>query len=136
MIHIPCVSLQGFLTREKVAEAQSLDQLTKSRKLPQNQEETFKLGFSEGFMRSQAFTQRTQGRPLTPFAQRMPISYMFVCALFADSLRRTRLVLIVLLLVGIYGLSRAPFLSGKGSFSDAGLSLLLLLNYLTATHKH
>ncbi|XP_051909897.1 ATP-dependent zinc metalloprotease YME1L1-like isoform X2 [Hippocampus zosterae] len=80
--------MKGFLTREKTAEAQSLDQLTKSRKLPQNQEETFKLGFSEGFMRSQAFTQRTQ-----------------------DSLRRTRLVLLVLLLVGIYGLSRAPFLS-------------------------
>ncbi|XP_019745140.1 ATP-dependent zinc metalloprotease YME1L1 isoform X2 [Hippocampus comes] len=80
--------MKGFLTREKAAEAQSLDQLTKSRKLPQNQEETFKLGFSEGFMRSQAFTQRTQ-----------------------DSLRRTRLVLLVLLLVGIYGLSRAPFLS-------------------------
>ncbi|CDQ67238.1 unnamed protein product [Oncorhynchus mykiss] len=36
-----------------------------------------------------------------------------------DSLRRTRLILLVLLLVGIYGLSRTPFLSGKGSFSDA-----------------
>ncbi|XP_029547828.1 ATP-dependent zinc metalloprotease YME1L1 isoform X5 [Salmo trutta] len=36
-----------------------------------------------------------------------------------DSLRRTRLILLVLLVVGIYGLSRSPFLSGKGSFSDA-----------------
>ncbi|KAM9774925.1 ATP-dependent zinc metalloprotease YME1L1-like isoform 1-T1 [Syngnathus typhle] len=88
--------IKGFLTREKGAEAHSLDQLTKSRNLPQNQEETFKLGFSEGFMRSQAYTQKTQ-----------------------DSLRRTRFVLLVLLLLGIYGLSRSPFLSGKGSFSDA-----------------
>ncbi|XP_061661177.1 ATP-dependent zinc metalloprotease YME1L1-like isoform X1 [Syngnathoides biaculeatus] len=88
--------MKGFLMREKVAEVQSLDQVTKSKNLPANQEEAFKSGFSEGFMRSQAFTQKTQ-----------------------DSLRRTRLVLLVLLLLGIYGLSRAPFLSGKGSFSDA-----------------
>lgn len=38
-----------------------------------------------------------------------------------DSLRRTRLFLLVLLLLGIYGLSKTPFLSGKGSFSDTGL---------------
>lgn len=31
------------------------------------------------------------------------------------------MILLVLLLLGIYGLSRTPFLSGKGSFSDAGL---------------
>ncbi|XP_061661178.1 ATP-dependent zinc metalloprotease YME1L1-like isoform X2 [Syngnathoides biaculeatus] len=80
--------MKGFLMREKVAEVQSLDQVTKSKNLPANQEEAFKSGFSEGFMRSQAFTQKTQ-----------------------DSLRRTRLVLLVLLLLGIYGLSRAPFLS-------------------------
>uniref|UniRef100_A0A8C5HYY1 ATP-dependent zinc metalloprotease YME1L1-like n=1 Tax=Gouania willdenowi TaxID=441366 RepID=A0A8C5HYY1_GOUWI len=39
--------------------------------------------------------------------------------IFTDSVRRTRLILLVLLLVGIYGLSRTPFLSGKGFFSDA-----------------
>ncbi|XP_057680713.1 ATP-dependent zinc metalloprotease YME1L1-like isoform X2 [Corythoichthys intestinalis] len=82
------VFMKGFLNREKIAEAQSLDQLTKSKNLPENQAEAFKSGFSEGFMRSQAFTQKTQ-----------------------DSLRRTRLVLFVLLVLGIYGLSRAPFLS-------------------------
>ncbi|XP_077592588.1 ATP-dependent zinc metalloprotease YME1L1-like [Stigmatopora nigra] len=82
------VFMKGFLNREKASEVQSLDQLTKSRNLPENQAEAFKSGFSEGFMRSQAFTQKTQ-----------------------DSLRRTRLVLLVLLLLGIYGLSRAPFLS-------------------------
>ncbi|XP_035507748.1 ATP-dependent zinc metalloprotease YME1L1 isoform X3 [Morone saxatilis] len=88
--------MKGFLQREKGPEAQSLDQLLKQKNLPDNQQEAFKTGFTEGFMRSQAFTQRTQ-----------------------DSLRRTRLILLVLLLVGIYGLSRTPFFSGKGSFSDA-----------------
>lgn len=44
-----------------------------------------------------------------------------------DSLKRTRLILLVLLLVGIYGLSRTPFLSGKGSFSDTGLFPILLI---------
>ncbi|XP_032407534.1 ATP-dependent zinc metalloprotease YME1L1 isoform X1 [Xiphophorus hellerii] len=88
--------MKGLLQREKGAEAHSLDQVVKLKNLPENQQEAFKTGFTEGFMRSQALTQRTQ-----------------------DSLRRTRLVLLVLLLIGIYGLSRTPFLSGKGSFSDA-----------------
>ncbi|XP_034562293.1 ATP-dependent zinc metalloprotease YME1L1 isoform X2 [Notolabrus celidotus] len=80
--------MKGLLQREKAPEAQSLDQVTKQRNLPENQQEAFKTGFTEGFMRSQAYTQRTQ-----------------------DSLRRTRLILLVLLLLGIYGLSRTPFLS-------------------------
>ncbi|XP_007555834.1 ATP-dependent zinc metalloprotease YME1L1 isoform X1 [Poecilia formosa] len=88
--------MKGLLQREKGAEAHSLDQVVKLKNLPENQQEAFKTGFTDGFMRSQALTQRTQ-----------------------DSLRRTRLVLLVLLLIGIYGLSRTPFLSGKGSFSDA-----------------
>ncbi|XP_047424550.1 ATP-dependent zinc metalloprotease YME1L1-like isoform X3 [Mugil cephalus] len=80
--------MKGLLMREKAPEAHSLDQVVKQRNLPENQQEAFKTGFTEGFMRSQAFTQRTQ-----------------------DSLRRTRLILLVLLLIGIYGLSRTPFLS-------------------------
>ncbi|XP_042254885.1 ATP-dependent zinc metalloprotease YME1L1-like isoform X2 [Thunnus maccoyii] len=80
--------MKGLLLREKGPEAQSLDQLMKNKNLPENHQEAFKTGFTEGFMRSQAFTQRTQ-----------------------DSLRRTRLILLVLLLIGIYGLSRTPFLS-------------------------
>uniref|UniRef100_A0A8C7ME79 ATP-dependent zinc metalloprotease YME1L1 n=1 Tax=Oncorhynchus kisutch TaxID=8019 RepID=A0A8C7ME79_ONCKI len=73
-----------------------LDHVVKQKNLQGDQQDAFKSGFTEGFMRSQAFTQRTH-----------------------DSLRRTRLILLVLLVVGIYGLSRSPFLSGKGSFSDA-----------------
>ncbi|XP_043960033.1 ATP-dependent zinc metalloprotease YME1L1-like isoform X2 [Gambusia affinis] len=80
--------MKGLLQREKGPEAHSLDQVVKLKNLPENQQEVFKTGFAEGFMRSQALTQRTQ-----------------------DSLRRTRLVLLVLLLIGIYGLSRTPFLS-------------------------
>uniref|UniRef100_A0A665X8F1 AAA+ ATPase domain-containing protein n=1 Tax=Echeneis naucrates TaxID=173247 RepID=A0A665X8F1_ECHNA len=80
--------MKGLLMKEKGPEVQSLDQVIKQKNLPENQQEAFKTGFTEGFMRSQAFTQRTQ-----------------------DSLRRTRLILLVLLLIGIYGLSRTPFLS-------------------------
>uniref|UniRef100_A0A673XIB3 ATP-dependent zinc metalloprotease YME1L1 n=1 Tax=Salmo trutta TaxID=8032 RepID=A0A673XIB3_SALTR len=80
---------QGLLLRpDKAPEAESLDQVVKLKNLPGDQQDAFKSGFTEGFMKSQAFTQRTQ-----------------------DSLRRTRLILLVLLLVGIYGLSRTPFLS-------------------------
>ncbi|XP_075903576.1 ATP-dependent zinc metalloprotease YME1L1-like isoform X1 [Nelusetta ayraudi] len=88
--------IKGLLQREKGPEVQSLDQLVKQKDVPDNKQEAFKIGFTEGFMRSQAFTQKSQ-----------------------DSLRKTRLIVLVLLLVGIYGLSRSPFLSGKGSFSDA-----------------
>ncbi|CAG05480.1 unnamed protein product, partial [Tetraodon nigroviridis] len=80
--------IKGLLQREKGPEVQSLDQIVKQKNVPDHQQEAFRTGFSEGFMRSQAFTQRTQ-----------------------DSLRRTRLVLLVLLLLGLYGLSRTPFLS-------------------------
>ncbi|XP_062848259.1 ATP-dependent zinc metalloprotease YME1L1 [Trichomycterus rosablanca] len=87
--------IKGLLMRDK-ADTESIDQLMKQRNLSSSQQDAFKTGFTEGFMKSQSLIQRTQ-----------------------DSLRRTRLILLVLLLVGIYGLSKTPFLSGKGSFSDA-----------------
>ncbi|XP_061522667.1 LOW QUALITY PROTEIN: ATP-dependent zinc metalloprotease YME1L1-like [Phycodurus eques] len=105
--------MKGFLMREKGAEAQSLDQLTKSKNLPANQEEAFKSGFSEGFMRSQAFTQKTQ-----------------------DSLKRTRLVLLVLLLLGIYGLSRAPFLSVRFRTTSGLDSALDPIQMKNVTFEH
>lgn len=101
-----------------------MDQLAKLKNLPESQQEAFKTGFTEGFMRSQAFTQRTQGTcpPAVPsVSPRGASTDPCVCSVSTDSLRRTRLILLVLLLLGIYGLSRTPFLSGKGSFSDAGL---------------
>ncbi|XP_016301508.1 ATP-dependent zinc metalloprotease YME1L1 isoform X3 [Sinocyclocheilus anshuiensis] len=63
--------------------------------LEQSHQDAFKTGFTEGFMKAQALTQRTQ-----------------------DSVKRTRLIIFVLLLVGLYGVSRSPLFSGKGSFSD------------------
>ncbi|XP_055084779.1 ATP-dependent zinc metalloprotease YME1L1-like isoform X2 [Periophthalmus magnuspinnatus] len=87
--------MKSFLTREKVADVESLDSLLKNKNIPDGQQESFKRGFAEGFLKAQALTQRTQ-----------------------DSLRRTRLILLVLLLVGIYGISKTPFLSGLDSAVD------------------
>ncbi|XP_035026356.1 ATP-dependent zinc metalloprotease YME1L1b isoform X1 [Hippoglossus stenolepis] len=80
--------MKGFLSRDKGIEVESLDILTKNKNVPDGQQESFKRGFAEGFLKAQALTQRTQ-----------------------DSLRRTRLILLVLLLVGLYGISKTPFLS-------------------------
>uniref|UniRef100_A0A8C7G0A6 YME1 like 1 ATPase n=1 Tax=Oncorhynchus kisutch TaxID=8019 RepID=A0A8C7G0A6_ONCKI len=77
----------------KGMEVETLDKLLKSKNIPDGQQDSFKTGFAEGFLKSQALTQRKQ-----------------------DSLRRMRFILLVLLLVGLYGLSKTPFLSGKGSF--------------------
>uniref|UniRef100_A0A3B4F5B2 ATP-dependent zinc metalloprotease YME1L1 n=1 Tax=Pundamilia nyererei TaxID=303518 RepID=A0A3B4F5B2_9CICH len=54
--------MKGLLLKEKGVEAQSLDQVIQQKNLPENQQEAFKTGFAEGFMRShEALTQRTQG---------------------------------------------------------------------------
>uniref|UniRef100_A0A8C7U3V0 ATP-dependent zinc metalloprotease YME1L1 n=1 Tax=Oncorhynchus mykiss TaxID=8022 RepID=A0A8C7U3V0_ONCMY len=83
-----CCLMQGLLMRDKGMEVETLDKLMKNKNIPDGQQDSFKTGFAEGFLKSQALTQRTQ-----------------------DSLRRTRLVLLVLLLLGLYGLSKTPFLS-------------------------
>ncbi|XP_014829495.1 PREDICTED: ATP-dependent zinc metalloprotease YME1L1-like isoform X1 [Poecilia mexicana] len=80
--------IKGLLTRDKGLDADSLDGLLRNKNIPDGQQEAFKRGFAEGFLKAQALTQRTQ-----------------------DSLRRTRLFLLVLLLVGLYGISKTPFIS-------------------------
>uniref|UniRef100_A0A8C5AHT9 YME1 like 1 ATPase n=1 Tax=Gadus morhua TaxID=8049 RepID=A0A8C5AHT9_GADMO len=80
--------MKNLLGREKGTEAQTVDQLMKQKNLPEAQQEAFKTGFTEGFMKSQAYSQRTP-----------------------ESVRRTRLILLVLLGAGLYGLFRSPFLS-------------------------
>lgn len=80
--------MKGFLTRDKGPDVETLDKLLKNKNIPDGQHDAFKTGFAEGFLKAQALTQRTQ-----------------------ESLRRTRLILFVLLLVGLYGLSKTPFLS-------------------------
>ncbi|CAB1325793.1 unnamed protein product [Coregonus sp. 'balchen'] len=82
--------MKGLLTRDKGMEVETLDKLLKNKNIPDGQQEYFKTGFAEGFLKSQALTRRTQGK---------------------YSLRRTRFILLVLLLVGLYGLSKTPFLS-------------------------
>uniref|UniRef100_A0A8B9R2B0 YME1-like 1b n=1 Tax=Astyanax mexicanus TaxID=7994 RepID=A0A8B9R2B0_ASTMX len=83
--------MKGLLTRDKGQDVETLDRLLKNKNIPDGHHDAFKTGFAEGFLKAQALTQRTQ-----------------------ESLRRTRLFLLVLLLVGLYGLSKTPFLSGKG----------------------
>uniref|UniRef100_A0AAY4AYT4 ATP-dependent zinc metalloprotease YME1L1 n=1 Tax=Denticeps clupeoides TaxID=299321 RepID=A0AAY4AYT4_9TELE len=80
--------MKGFLVRDRGQDVETLDKLLKSRNIPDGQQDAFKTGFAEGFLKAQALTQRTQ-----------------------ESLRRTRLVLLVILLLGLYGLSKTPFLS-------------------------
>uniref|UniRef100_A0A3P9N3F1 ATP-dependent zinc metalloprotease YME1L1 n=1 Tax=Poecilia reticulata TaxID=8081 RepID=A0A3P9N3F1_POERE len=80
--------IKGLLTRDKGLDAEGLDGLLRNKNVPDGQQEAFKRGFAEGFLKAQALTQRTQ-----------------------DSLRRTRLFLLVLLLVGLYGISKTPFIS-------------------------
>ncbi|XP_030016374.1 ATP-dependent zinc metalloprotease YME1L1-like isoform X2 [Sphaeramia orbicularis] len=87
--------MKGFLTRDKGIDVESLDSLLKNKNIPDGQQDAFKRGFAEGFLKAQALTQRTQ-----------------------DSLRRTRLILLVLLLVGLYGISKTPFISGLDSAVD------------------
>ncbi|CAL8310977.1 ATP-dependent zinc metalloprotease YME1L1 isoform X1 [Gadus morhua] len=80
--------MKGFLSRDKGLEVETLEGLLKTKNVADGHQDAFKSGFAEGFMKAQAMTQRTQ-----------------------DSLRRTRLILLVLLLVGLYGISKTPFLS-------------------------
>uniref|UniRef100_A0A8C9SUH0 YME1 like 1 ATPase n=1 Tax=Scleropages formosus TaxID=113540 RepID=A0A8C9SUH0_SCLFO len=100
--------MKGILMRDKGLDVDSLDKLLKSKNVPEAHHDAFKTGFAEGFLKAQALTQRTQ-----------------------DSLRRTRLILLVLLLLGIYGLSRTPFLSVRfrtTSGLDAGVDPVHLKN--------
>ncbi|XP_028329350.1 ATP-dependent zinc metalloprotease YME1L1b isoform X2 [Gouania willdenowi] len=87
--------MKGFLTRDKGVEAENIDGLLKDKNIPIGQQESFKRGFAEGFLKAQTLTQRSQ-----------------------DSVRRTRLILLVLLVVGLYGISKTPFISGLDSAVD------------------
>ncbi|XP_034071324.1 ATP-dependent zinc metalloprotease YME1L1b isoform X2 [Gymnodraco acuticeps] len=80
--------MKGFLTRDKGVEIESLDSLVKIKNIPDGQQDSFKRGFAEGFLKAQTLTQRSQ-----------------------DTLRRTRLILLVLIFAGLYGLSKTPFVS-------------------------
>lgn len=138
---LPLSAPQGLLQREKGPDLNSLDQLLKQKNLPDSQQDAFKTGFTEGFMRSQAFTQKTQGECRRRFSSPGPFGRhtepqmnLNLCSMSTDSLRRTRFFVLALLLLGLYGLSRTPFLSGKGSFSDAGLFQFYSSSACPVTH--
>lgn len=57
-----CLILQGFLTRDKGIEVENLDSILKNKNIPDGQQDSFKRGFAEGFLKAQALTQRTQGK--------------------------------------------------------------------------
>uniref|UniRef100_A0A8C5GMV5 ATP-dependent zinc metalloprotease YME1L1 n=1 Tax=Gouania willdenowi TaxID=441366 RepID=A0A8C5GMV5_GOUWI len=54
--------MKGFLTRDKGVEAENIDGLLKDKNIPIGQQESFKRGFAEGFLKAQTLTQRSQGR--------------------------------------------------------------------------
>uniref|UniRef100_A0A3P8WLS4 ATP-dependent zinc metalloprotease YME1L1 n=1 Tax=Cynoglossus semilaevis TaxID=244447 RepID=A0A3P8WLS4_CYNSE len=80
--------MKGLLSRNKGVDLEFVENLLKNKNVPNGQQDTFKRGFAEGFLKAQALTQRTQ-----------------------ESLRRTRFILLALLLIGLYGISKTPFLS-------------------------
>lgn len=59
--HFSCAALQGLLMRDKGPETESLDKIIQNKNLPEAQRDAFKTGFTEGFLKAQALTQRTQG---------------------------------------------------------------------------
>uniref|UniRef100_A0A8D0HJR8 ATP-dependent zinc metalloprotease YME1L1 n=1 Tax=Sphenodon punctatus TaxID=8508 RepID=A0A8D0HJR8_SPHPU len=87
--------VKGLLLRDRGTDVENLEKLMKTKSIPDGHQDAFKTGFAEGFLKAHALAQRT-----------------------SDSLKRTRFFLVVLILLGIYGVLKIPFLSGKGSFSD------------------
>ncbi|XP_040208512.1 ATP-dependent zinc metalloprotease YME1L1 [Rana temporaria] len=80
--------MKGFLMRDRIPDVENLDKIVKSKNVPEGQQDAFKTGFAEGFLKAQALTQRT-----------------------TESLKRTRYILLAVIILGLYGLSKTPFLS-------------------------
>ncbi|KAA0704718.1 ATP-dependent zinc metalloprotease YME1L1 [Triplophysa tibetana] len=53
------VFMKGLLTKDTQS-VESLEQIMRNKNLPESHQDTFKTGFTEGFMKAQALTQRTQ----------------------------------------------------------------------------
>ncbi|XP_013860872.1 ATP-dependent zinc metalloprotease YME1L1 isoform X2 [Austrofundulus limnaeus] len=105
--------MKGLFLRDKGAEAYSLDQVVQQKNLPENQQEAFKIGFTDGFMRAQALTQRTQ-----------------------ESLRRTRFILLALLLIGMYGLSKTQLFSVNFRTTPGLYSAMDTIHMKNVTFEH
>ncbi|XP_069815222.1 ATP-dependent zinc metalloprotease YME1L1 isoform X2 [Dendropsophus ebraccatus] len=54
--------MKGFLMRDRVPDVENLDKIVKNKNVPESQQDAFKNGFAEGFLKAQALTQRTTVR--------------------------------------------------------------------------
>ncbi|XP_061111165.1 ATP-dependent zinc metalloprotease YME1L1b isoform X1 [Conger conger] len=80
--------MKGLLTRDKVPHVDSLAELLRNKNIPEAQHDSFKTGFLEGIMRSQAHSLRLQ-----------------------ETFRKSRMIVWVLLILGVYVLYKYSFLS-------------------------
>ncbi|XP_053118444.1 ATP-dependent zinc metalloprotease YME1L1 isoform X2 [Hemicordylus capensis] len=80
--------VKGLLLRDRGTDFESLEKLMKTKNIPEVHQDAFKTGFAEGFLKSQALSQRTN-----------------------DSSRRNRYILVLLIMLSIYGLFKNPYLS-------------------------
>lgn len=55
--------------RDKGQVPETLDNLLKSKSIPDAHHDAFKTGFAEGFLKAQALSQRTQGKTRTSFSK-------------------------------------------------------------------
>lgn len=78
--------MKGFLARDKGVEMESFDGILKDKNIPVEKQDAFKRGFAEGVFKAHTLTQRSQG-----------------------NLRRNRLILLMVLLVGLYAFYKSPF---------------------------
>ncbi|CAI9563075.1 unnamed protein product [Staurois parvus] len=77
--------LNGFLRRSRIPDVESKEKIVKSHVLDA-QQEAFRTGFSEGFAKSQSVSQKS-----------------------TETLKRTRYMVLAVLLIGIYALSKTIF---------------------------
>ncbi|XP_072525046.1 ATP-dependent zinc metalloprotease YME1L1b isoform X2 [Salminus brasiliensis] len=107
VIHTPPLK-KDFQVQEKTPEMEALAKLLKSKNIPFEHRHSFKNGFVEGFVSALSYTHKTQG-----------------------TLKKARIILLILLLLGLYGLSKIPFLSVRfrtASGLDAALDPVQLKN--------
>ncbi|XP_061442668.1 ATP-dependent zinc metalloprotease YME1L1 isoform X2 [Rhineura floridana] len=77
--------VKGLLLRDRGSEIERLDKLMKTKNIPEAHQDAFKTGFAEGFLKAQALSN--------------------------GFFRRTRFFFTLLVIIGIYGLSKTLYLS-------------------------
>ncbi|KFP86020.1 ATP-dependent zinc metalloprotease YME1L1, partial [Acanthisitta chloris] len=90
--------LKGFILRKRRIDVENLDALMKTKNIPEAQQDAFKTGFAEGFLKAQVFLQKT-----------------------LDSLRRSRLLSFFLFVLCFYLAIYSSFLPGKVRFRTSSI---------------